>query len=70
LSSNGQEVSEHRRRRPRAFATFGGMPKAPSEALALGFEQALVEARGGQHSQRLVVHRTTPFSVSTTFPVF
>ena len=40
------------------------------ESLVLGFDQALVEPFAGQLSKGVVVHRETPFSVSTTFPVF
>ena len=40
------------------------------EPLVPGLDEALVETLVGQLSKGVVVHRATPFSVSTTFPVF
>jgi len=41
-----------------------------SQAFHLGFALALLPMLMSQVSKCLEVHRTTPFKVSTTFPVF
>ena len=69
MTSDGQEVAE--RLRGGATATPEAAVAEPRrESLVSGLDHSLVETFVGQLSKGVVVHRVTPFSVSTTFPVF
>lgn len=68
--SDGQEVTEHRCIGAPADTSRASVTELQSESLVLGLDHALMEPLVGQVSKGVVVHRATPFSVSTTFPVF
>ena len=70
VTSDGQEVAECRRSGAAAASSKAAAATLRREALVLGFGHALEKTLVGQLSNGVVVHRVTPFSVSTTFPVF
>ena len=70
MTSDGQEVTERRRIGAPVDTSKAAVAELRRESLVLGLDHALVETLVGQLSKSVVVHRVTPFSVSTTFPVF
>ena len=68
MATGGQEVSEQRR--IGAHADTSTTARSRHQSLVPCLDDALVETLVGQMSKAVVVHRATPFSVSTTFPVF
>ena len=70
MTSDGQEVAEGLRIGDPADTSYTTVAELRRESLVLGLDQALVETLVGQLSEGVAVHRATPFSVSTTFPVF
>ena len=70
MASGGQQDPERGCGRPptlKAEVTAAGMFR---QTFVLGLAFTFATTIVGQLSKRLVVHRTTPFRVSTTFPVF
>ena len=63
-------MTESRRIGAPADTSKAAVAELRRESLVPGLDHALVETLVGQLSKGVVVHRATPFSVSTTFPVF
>jgi hypothetical protein len=67
---DGDQVAEERK----VSASAGSVPASPpcldGETLHSGFALPLASAVVDQLSKHLYVHRTTPFMVRTTLPVF
>jgi hypothetical protein len=70
VTADGYEVTERLRSGPAAITPEAAVAELRRETLVPGLDHSLVETLVGQLSKRVVVHRATPFSVSTTFPVF
>ena len=63
-------MPEHGSRCPLIRAAVAPAAGMFRQTFALGFALTRAPTVVGQLSKCLVVHRTTPFKVSTTFPVF
>ena len=70
MAAGGQEVAEQCRIESHADASVTAVGELRRESLVPGLDHALMETLVGQLSKGVLVHRATPFSVSTTFPVF
>jgi hypothetical protein len=70
VTSDGHEVAEGLRIGDPADTSETAVAELRRESLVPGLDHALVETLVGQLSKGVVVHGATPFSVSTTFPVF
>ena len=70
MTSDGQEVAKRLRIGDPANTSEASVAELRRESLVPGVDPALVGTLVGQLSEGVVVHRATPFSVSTTFPVF
>ena len=70
MAAGGQEVAERLRIGDPADTSKAVVAELRGESLVPGLDHALMETLVGQLSKGVVVHRVTPFSVSTTFPVF
>ncbi len=70
MASGGQQEPEPGCRCPLTRAAVAPAPSLHRETFALRFALTRVPTVVGELSKCLVVHRTTPLRVRTTFPVF
>ncbi len=70
MAASRKEVAERRRSGAAADTSRAAVADLRRKSLVLGLDHAVMEALVSQLSNGVVVHRATPFSVSTTFPVF